>query len=89
MLKRRINKALKESLDKTIEENKYLREILKKQIEDSILALNEIQDIQAIKISETEKDMLRNSIINKKRTEFVTKIIELDGSGKQDRKSVV
>ena len=79
MLERRINKALKESLDKTIEENKYLREILKKQIEDSILALN---DIQAIKISEAEKDMLRNSIINKKRTEFVTKIIELDGSGK-------
>ena len=29
MLERRINKALKESLDKTIEENKYLREILK------------------------------------------------------------
>lgn len=55
MLERRINKALKESLDKTIEENKYLREILKKQIEDSILALNEIQDIQAIKISEAEK----------------------------------
>lgn len=82
MLERRINKALKESLDKTIEENKYLREILKKQIEDSILALNEIQDIQAIKISEAEKDMLRNSIINKKRTEFVTKIIELDDSGK-------
>lgn len=73
MLEKRISKALKESLDKTIEENKYLREILKKQIEDSILALNEIQDIQAIKISEAEKDMLRNSIINKKRTEFVTK----------------
>lgn len=82
MLERRINEALKESLDKTIKENKYLREILKKQIEDSILALNEIQDIQAIKISEAEKDMLRNSIINKKRTEFVIKIIELDGSGK-------
>lgn len=82
MLEKRISKALKESLNKTIEENKYLREILKKQIEDSILALNEIQDIQAIKISEAEKDMLRNSIINKKRTEFVTKIIELDGSGK-------
>lgn len=76
MLERKINKALKESLDKAIEENKYLREALKKQIEDSILALNKIQDIQAIKISEAEKDMLRNSIINKKRTEFVTKIIE-------------
>lgn len=82
MLERKINKALKESLDKTIEENKYLREALKEQIEDSILTINEIQDIQAIKISETEKDMLRNSIINKKRTEFVTKIIELDSLGK-------
>lgn len=30
MLERKINKALKEFLDKTIEENKYLREILKK-----------------------------------------------------------
>lgn len=82
MLERKINKALKESLDKTIEENKYLRKTLKEQIEDSILALNEIQDIQAIKISEAEKDILRNSIINKKRTEYVIKIIELDGSGK-------
>ena len=78
MLEKRLNKALKESLDKTIEENKYLRKVLKEQIEDSILTINEIQDIQAIKISEAEKDMLRNSIINKKRTEFVTKIIELD-----------
>lgn len=42
MLERKINKALKESLDKTIEENKYLRKTLKEQIEDSILALNEI-----------------------------------------------
>ena len=82
MLERKINKALKEFLDKAMEENKYLRETLKEQIEDSILALNEIQDIQAIKISEAEKDILRNSIINKKRTEYVTKIIELDGSGK-------
>lgn len=82
MLERKINKALKESLDKTIEENKYLRKTLKEQIENSILTINEIQDIQAIKISESEKDILRNSIINKKRTEFVTKIIELDGLGK-------
>lgn len=82
MLEKRINKALKESLDKTIEENKYLRKVLKEQIEDSILTINEIQDIQAIKIYETEKDILRNSIINKKRTEYVTKIIELDSLDK-------
>lgn len=82
MLEKRINKALKESLDKTIEENKYLRKVLKEQIEDSILTINEIQDIQAIKIYEAEKDILRNSIINKKRTEYVTKIIELDSLDK-------
>lgn len=82
MLEKRINKALKESLDKTIEENRYLRKVLKEQIEDSILTINEIQDIQAIKIYEAEKDILRNSIINKKRTEYVTKIIELDSLDK-------
>lgn len=82
MLEKRMNKVLKESLDKTIEENKYLRKVLKEQIEDSILTINEIQDIQAIKIHEAEKDILRNSIINKKRTEYVTKIIELDSLDK-------
>lgn len=82
MLEKRMNKALKESLDKTIEENKYLRKVLKEQIEDSILTINEIQDIQAIKIYEAEKDILRNNIINKKRTEYVTKIIELDSLDK-------
>ena len=30
MLERRLNKALKESLDKTIEENKYLRNVFVK-----------------------------------------------------------
>lgn len=82
MLEKRMNKTLKESLDKTIEENKYLRKVLKEQIEDSILTINEIQDIQAIKIYEAEKDILRNNIINKKRTEYVTKIIELDSLDK-------
>ncbi len=77
-----INKNLQKAYNNTLSENKYLREQLKKQIEDSIMTINEIQDVQAIHISETEKDMRRNSIINKKRTEYVAKIIELDRPGK-------
>lgn len=46
------------------------------------MTINEVQDVQAINISEAEKDIMRNSIINKKRTDYVTKIIELDRSGK-------
>ena len=82
MFEKRINKSLQKAYNNALEENKYLREQLKKQIEDSIMTINEVQDIQSINISEAEKDMMRNSIINKKRTDYVTKIIELDRSGK-------
>lgn len=82
MFEKRINKSLQKAYNNALEENKYLRERLKKQIEDSIMTINEVQDIQSINISEAEKDMMRNSIINKKRTDYVTKIIELDRSGK-------
>lgn len=82
MFEKRINKNLQKAYNNALDENKYLREELKKQIEDSIMTINEVQDVQAINISEAEKDMMRNSIINKKRTEYVTKIIELDRPGK-------
>lgn len=82
MFEKRINKNLQKAYNNALNENKYLREELKKQIEDSIMTINEVQDVQAINISESEKDMMRNSIINKKRTEYVTKIIELDRPGK-------
>ena len=82
MFEKRINESLQKAYNNALEENKYLREQLKKQIEDSIMTINEVQDIQSINISEAEKDMMRNSIINKKRTDYVTKIIELDRSGK-------
>lgn len=78
MFEKRINKNLQKAYNNALNENKHLREELKKQIEDSIMTINEVQDVQAISISEAEKDMMRNSIINKKRTEYVTKIIELD-----------
>ena len=78
MLGNRINRNLQKAYNNALKENKYLREQLKKQIEDSIMTINQIQDVQTINISEADKDMMRNSIINKKRTEYVTKIIELD-----------
>lgn len=78
MLQERLAKATKKALDAAINENKHLREQLKKQIEDSIMTINQIQDVQAINVSEAEKDIMRNNIINAKRTEYVTKIIELD-----------
>lgn len=49
-----------------------------------IMTMNEIQDIQAIKnLSEAERDHMRDTIISKKRTKYVTKLIELEN----DRKS--
>ncbi len=52
-------------------------------LEEAIMTINEIQDIQAIKIAEEEKDKMRNSIVNCKRKEFTDKIIELDRLSKQ------
>lgn len=52
-------------------------------LEDMIMVINEIQDIQAIGISEKEKDCMRNSIINCKRSEYTDKIIELDHRSKK------
>ena len=78
MFDAKINKTLKKSLDNATNENKHLRKILKQHLEDSIMTINQVQDIQALGNTEREKDIMRNNIINKKRTEYVTKIIELD-----------
>lgn len=54
-------------------------------LNDFIMTINEIQDIQAIKnLSEEEKDHMRDTIISKKRTEYVTKLIELENDGKSN-----
>ena len=71
-------KTLKQALNNATDENRYLRRELIKQLEDSIMTINQIQDIQVIEITEREKDINRNVIINKKRIEYVDKIIELD-----------
>lgn len=54
-------------------------------LNDFIMTINEIQDIQAIKnLSEAEKDHMRDTIISKKRTEYVTKLIELENERKSN-----
>lgn len=67
-------KQLELNLKITKRNNKEIQKVL---LDDFVMTINEIQDIQAINISEKEKDHMRNSIINKKRTEYVTKLIEL------------
>lgn len=57
----------------------------KELLEDFVMTINELQDIQAMKIKEEEKDKMRNSIINNKRTKYVTKLIELSNTNQSDR----
>lgn len=68
---------LEQNLKLTKKNSKDIQKLL---LDDFVMTINEIQDIQAIKIDEKEKDKMRNSIINKKRTEYVTKIIELSNN---------
>ena len=81
MLKRknRNNEAIQEN------KNKLIKELIKTQnelLEDFIMTINELQDIQEMKINEEEKDKMRDSIINNKRTKYVTKLIELSDTRK-------
>lgn len=68
---------LEQNLKLTKKNSKDIQKLL---LDDFVMTINEIQDIQAMKIDEEEKDKMRNSIINKKRTEYVTKIIELSNN---------
>ena len=78
MFKSNTNKSSEETLNKLIDENNQLKKLFKEQLEDSIMTINQVQDIQALGNTEREKDIMRNNIINKKRTDYVTKIMELD-----------
>lgn len=79
----RLTEILKKSLDNSTDENKYLRKILTENLEDYVMTLNQIQDVQAIRnITEREKNIKINSIINVKRTNLITKLMELDRTGK-------
>lgn len=64
---------------------KKLRETQKELLEDFVMTINELQDIQAMKINEEEKDKMRNNIINNKRTKYVTKLIELSNTRQSNR----
>lgn len=55
-------------------------DIQKAQIDDFIMTLNEIQDVEVMKIPEAEKNIHRNNIIVNKRTELLTKLIELSNT---------
>lgn len=73
---------LKQQEERKKEQKDSIR-VMKNILEDAIMTINEIQDIQSIKIEEKQKDIMRNNIINTKRSEFVNKIIELDRLSKQ------
>lgn len=77
------NREYLKQQDKRKKEQKDSIRIMKNILEDAIMTINEIQDIQSIKIEEKQKDIMRNNIINCKRSEFVSKIIELDSLSKQ------
>ena len=73
---------LEKNLKITKQNNRDNQKIL---LDDFVMTINELQDIQAMKINEEEKDKMRNSIINVKRTKYVTKIIELSNTFDSDR----
>ena len=59
---------------------RQLRVIQEKLIDDFIITINEIQDVQARPIEEKQKDKLRDNIIDHKRLEYVSKVIELSNT---------
>ena len=56
---------------------KNSKDIQKQLLDDFIMTINEVQDIQSLKLEEEKKDQMRNTIINNARTKYVTKLIEL------------
>lgn len=64
---------------------KQLRIIQEKLIDDFIITINAIQDVQARPIEEKQKDKLRDNIIDHKRLEYVSKVIELSNTDQSKR----
>lgn len=79
----------KENYEAMIENrNKVIEKLKNKQkelLEDFVITINELQDVQAMKIKEEEKDKMRNCIINNKRTQYVNKLIELSNTDQSNR----
>lgn len=61
------------------------KEIQKQLLDEFIMTINQLQDIQALNLSEEEKDEMRNTIINHARTKYVTKLIELSNTDQSFR----
>ena len=61
---------------------KNCKNIQKQLLDNFIMTINEVQDVQALNLSEEEKDEMRNTIINNARTRYVTKLIELSNTTK-------
>ena len=72
-------KQLKKNIDLT---KNNCKDIQKQLLDEFIMTINEVQDIQALNLSEKEKDEMRNAIINQARTKYVTKLIELSNETK-------
>lgn len=85
----KLNKTLRQTINNQSDEIKFLRKQLREKqkelLDDFIMTINEIQDVEATKESEKEKDKMRNSIINNKRTKYVTKLIELSNTNQSSR----
>lgn len=80
----KLDKTLRKTIKNQSKEIKYLRKRLKgtqiSQLEYFIMTINEIQDVQAIRVNENEKDRLRNNIIDRNRMECMSKITELSNT---------
>ena len=75
-------KVMIENRDNLIDQ---LRKTQNELLEEFVMTINQLQDIQAMKIREEEKDKMRNCIINNKRTKYVTKLIELSNTDHSNR----
>lgn len=75
-------KVMIENRDNLIDQ---LRKTQNELLEEFVMTINQLQDIQAMKIREEEKDKMRNCIINNKRTKYVTKLIELSNTDQSNR----
>lgn len=73
-------------LDKNLKLTKRnCKDVQKQLLDEFIMTINEVQDIQALNLSEEEKDNMRNTIINQARTKYVTKLIELSNADQNKR----
>lgn len=75
----RLLKTTRKALECSQKQRKYLLDEYKETIEECIYTINQVQDTHSIKhMEESDKEQIRNNIIDNARTKFVTKLLELD-----------